>query len=151
LQNIFSIELFKVWMKTILSIPLIILIFFSGVSFKFATHYCEGYVAATKVSLTGELATCGMDHPSDYHSLQDTYNNNCCEDFISSYSICNNYVPSSYNVNNPGRQVISMIFAPVNYLDNKELIVNTSENIIKPPGNYYPNCIARPVLCIFRI
>ncbi len=138
-------------MKTLISIPLIILILFTGISVKFATHYCGGYVAATKVSLTGELATCGMERPSDNNSLQDTYNNNCCDDITSAYSICNNYISSSYFVNDPGQQVTYVIDVPADYMSNQEIIINTSNNNIKPPGTNYPNSVTLPALCIFRI
>ena len=138
-------------MKSIISIPLIVLILFTGISVKFATHYCGGYVAATKVSLTGELATCGMERQSDNNPLQDTYNNNCCDDLTSAYSICNNYFASSYNFDDPGRQVINMIAVPSGYISNQETIINTSFNDIRPPGTNLPNSVDRPVLCIFRI
>ena len=138
-------------MKSIISIPLIVLILFTGISVKFTTHFCGGYVAATKVSLTGELATCGMERPSDNNSLQDTYNNNCCDDITSAYSICNNFFASSYNFDDSGRQVINMIEVPVGYLSNQETISNTSNNDIRPPGTNHPNSVDRPVLCIFRI
>jgi hypothetical protein len=138
-------------MKTLLSIPLIILILFSGVSVKFASHFCGGSYASTKVSLTGELATCGMEHPSVNNSLQDIYRNNCCNDIISAYSICNNYISSEYNPDAHRPQVISMIFVPADYLCDHKQIINTPYSNLRPPGNYYPNSVARPALCIFRI
>ena len=48
-------------MKRIVSIPLLFIILFSGINVKFASHYCGGNFSGTKVSLTGELATCGME------------------------------------------------------------------------------------------
>jgi hypothetical protein len=138
-------------MKTIISIPLIILILFSGISVKFATHYCGGSVAATKVSLTGELATCGMESTTDNNTQHDTFNKHCCDDITSAYSICNNYIPSYHFVKEPGQQVISMIGVPADYLSNQETIINTSNNDIRPPGTNYPNSVTRQALCIFRI
>ncbi|MDP3001889.1 MAG: hypothetical protein Q8N38_02015 [Bacteroidales bacterium] len=138
-------------MKAILSIPLIILILFTGISVKFATHYCGGYVAATKVSLTGELATCGMESKSDNNTQQKTFDKHCCDDITSAYSICNNYFASSYNFYDPGQQVINMIAVLAGYLSNQETIINTSNNDIRPPGTNHPNSVDRPVLCIFRI
>jgi hypothetical protein len=138
-------------MKTILSIPLIILIFFSGISVKFAAHYCGGSVVATKVSLTGELATCSMERPSDNNSSQDTYSNKCCDDILSAYSICNNYIASSNNVDDPEQLVINTIVIPAGYLSIQEPIINTSKNVISPPGTNHSNSVALQVLCIFRI
>ncbi len=138
-------------MKTLLCIPLIILILFSGISVKFATHFCGGSVAATKVSLTGELATCGMESPVHKNSVQVTFNNHCCDDKISAYSICNNYIPSYYYVKEPGQQVIYLINVPADCLSNQITIINTSIKNIRPPGSNYPNSVTLPALCIFRI
>lgn len=138
-------------MKTLISIPLIILILFTGISVKFASHYCGGYVAATKVSLTGELATCGMESKSDNNTQQKTFDKHCCDDITSAYSICNNYISSSYFVNDPGQQVTYVIDVPADYMSNQEIIINISNNNIKPPGTNYPNSVTLPALCIFRI
>lgn len=151
MRNILSLFLFIVKMKAILSIPLIILILFSGISVKFATHFCGGYVAATKISLTGELATCGMERPSDSNSLQNTYKNKCCEDVTSAYAIGNNYIPSYCFLKELGQHVINLIAVPAGYLSNQEIVINTSYENIRPPGNHHPNSVDQLVLCIFRI
>ncbi|MFZ0283138.1 MAG: hypothetical protein WAL29_15920, partial [Bacteroidales bacterium] len=66
-------------MKRILSIPLVLLIAFSGISLKLATHYCGGNVVDTKVSLSGRHATCGMEHRGDFNN-EVTLRSICCED-----------------------------------------------------------------------
>ena len=81
-------------MKKILSIPLIMLILFTGVTVNFATHYCGGSVAATKVSLTGKLATCGMEGTSDNKTNEGLYKNHCCDDVTAAYTLSSNYIPS---------------------------------------------------------
>jgi hypothetical protein len=137
-------------MKTILSIPLIVLILFSGLIVSFATHYCEGSVVATKVSLTGELATCGMEQTTSDHLLIDRFCSHCCDNTASVYSICNNYFPSAFSVEDPLLQAISVYFLPLDYLLSPEMISNTL-NTIRPPGSYTPNSVTLPDLCIFRI
>ena len=138
-------------MKTILSIPLIILILFSGVIVSFATHYCEGSVVATKISLTGELATCGMEQTITDNSLSPRLSNHCCDNIASVYSICNNYFPSETNFENQVLQVISIFIVPSDYLSNKEISNSDPNTNIKPPGCYTPNSVTLPDLCIFRI
>ncbi len=137
--------------KTILSIPLIILILFSGISIKFAAHYCGGSVAATKISLSGELATCGMEHQSGNNIIQYAYRDKCCNDVTSAYSICNIYYPSSNFFKVPVQQVLSMIIVPSAYLINQEIIINTTNINVRPPGTSFPNSVSRPSICIFRI
>jgi pterin-4a-carbinolamine dehydratase len=138
-------------MKALITIPLIILLTFSGISVKFATHFCGGYVAATKVSLTGELATCGMERHSHSIPFQDILTNYCCEDITSAYSICNNYTPSSFFIDEVAQQVHSMIFAPDVPLSFYETVITSTDTTIRPPGLNNPDSPLRSALCIFRI
>ena len=138
-------------MKRIISIPLMIMILFSGISVKFASHYCGGRVAATKVSLTGELASCGMEHQSGTKPSPDFFSSHCCDDVTSSYSISTNYFPSLYVVNDPGQQVTHIINVPCDFLISKDISNFTSYSNKRPPGNYCPNSVVRQVICIFRI
>ena len=138
-------------MKTILSIPLIILILFSGITFNFATHYCGGNVAATMVSLTGEPATCGMEKGPADNSLTVKFKNHCCDNVTSAYSICNDYFPSVFNVEDPIQNLISIIVIPFDYLSSTKFLNNSPNTNIRPPGCYTPNSVTLPDLCIFRI
>lgn len=138
-------------MKTVLSIPLVLLLLFSGISVKFATHYCHGSVAATKVSLTGELATCGMESQPGNTPFHNSFSKHCCDDVTSAYSICNNYFSSSHTISYPWHKSNNILDIPF-YSTSNQLIINIISNeIIKPPGDNYPNCVDRPSLCIFRI
>lgn len=143
--------LFVIKMKTIASIPLILLILFTGTNVKFATHYCGGSVAATKISLNGELATCGMEHSTHSKSLQQVFTRECCEDYTTSYSFCGNYFPTVYSTNEVYKHVISVIDTPPVNHDFQEYIPNQSFTSIRPPGTYSPNSVSQPSLCIFRI
>jgi hypothetical protein len=138
-------------MKTILSIPLIILILFTGVSVKFATHYCGGNVAATKISLTGEFATCGMTTDSENHTQQQTITHHCCDNTLSAYSICNTYFASAYDAVFNGQVAADNILNPIDYILDKKIIINITNYQSKPPGSFNANSVDRPVLCIFRI
>jgi len=138
-------------MKTILSIPLIILILFTGVSVKFATHYCGGNVSSTKISLTGEFATCGMKTDFEHHSQQQTITHNCCDNTLSAYSICNTYFSSTYDAVFNGQAANDNILNPIDYILDNKIIINITNNQSKPPGSFNPNSVDRPVLCIFRI
>jgi hypothetical protein len=137
--------------KNVLSISLIALIIFSGIRISFATHYCGGSVAATKVSLNGELASCGMEHHSDNILLQAIFTTRCCEDVKSDYSICNNYVPSSYFMINHGQHAVPVLYASYNNLISKEIIVNSVNHYVRPPGTSFPNMVSLPALCVFLI
>lgn len=138
-------------MKTFLSIPLILLILFTGISVNFSTHYCHGSVAATKISLKGEIATCGMESGSAVTAAAISLNKHCCDDISSSYSICNIFYSSTYAMEYPCQKVTSIIDVEINSVSNQAIINITSNEIIKPPGDTYINSITCPVLCVFRI
>jgi hypothetical protein len=138
-------------MKTLLSIPLVILILFTGISVEFSTHYCGGSVAATKVSLNGEIATCGMDSGKDNYFDHQILRNHCCDNIASIYSICNIFSSSSFNIEEQGSSFTSLLFSSVSNKCDFDIPDITIFNEIKPPGNYYSNSVDRPVLCIFRI
>jgi len=138
-------------MRKILSIPLIILILFTGVSVKIATHYCGGNVAATKISLTGEFASCGMTTDFESYSQQQTITHHCCDNTLSAYSICNTYFASTYDEIINGQVATDNILNPIDYILDNKIIINITNNQCKPPGSFNPNSVDRPVICIFRI
>jgi hypothetical protein len=137
-------------MRKILSIPLFVLILFSGITVNFSIHYCGGSVAATKVSLNGELATCGMESNNNDKSKGDRYTNHCCEDITASYSLSCNYIPSFHFDTNLFQQNNFAIGIPVRNTIQDLLNISSYETI-RPPGTYTPNSVDRQVLCIFLI
>jgi len=138
-------------MKTILSIPLIILILFTGVSVKFAAHYCGGSVSDTKISLSGELASCGMASDVETHTLQQTIRHHCCDNTLTTYSICSTFFASPYDAEFNSQVPTDNILKPIDYILDNKLIINFTNDQSKPPGSFNPNSVDRPVLCIFRI
>lgn len=138
-------------MKTILSIPLIILLLFSGVIVNFASHSCEGSIVATKISLTGEVATCGMENAVETHSSVVEITKHCCDNIVSAYSICNNYFPSSFNIEDPSPQVLPFFIIPFDNSFHPELTNNIPNTNIRPPGFNTANSTSLPALCVFRI
>jgi hypothetical protein len=138
-------------MRKTLSIPLIVLILFSGISIKVATHYCMGSVFGTKISLTGQLATCGMEHDQDNNSSQQSITNECCADVMSAYTLSTNYLGTPFQINNPHLNGTDFIFAPVNTHTIEAITVVPSYTNLHPPGMndlYHP---AIQTLCVFRI
>ena len=138
-------------MKTILSIPLLILILFSGIIVNFSSHSCEGNVVATKISLTGEVATCGMENGVETHSSDVELTNHCCDNIMSAYAICNNYFPSTFNIEDPSQQVLPFLSIPFDNSFHIELTNSIPNTNIRPPGFNTSNSTSLPALCVFRI
>lgn len=138
-------------MKTILSIPLIILILFTGIRIDIGTHYCGGSVAGTKISLDAELASCGMEQSSDITSPNGTFSKHCCEDTLSEFAICNNYIPSTFAVEKPVTTDVNNATLLSDFLSLRSFCDPNHYKDNSPPGINSPNSVALPALCIFRI
>jgi hypothetical protein len=138
-------------MRKVLSIPLIILILGSGMTLNVATHYCGGVVAATRVSLSPRLASCGMEIPAVNKLTEDAISKHCCEDKISAYSFNSNYVPSCYFIFNPDLQIVHYEYVTADYIACQALDKLVSEKIIRPPGTYINGSSVIQVICVFRI
>ncbi len=137
-------------MKRILSIPLVLLIAFSGISLKLATHYCRGNAVDTKVSLSGRHATCGMEHHRDFNN-EVTLRSLCCEDRESEYTINNIFISSSSFPDFSGQKVIQHNFFSTENLTIKQFPAINFLTVIRPPGTPCSNSDLLPVLCAFRI
>jgi hypothetical protein len=138
-------------MRKILSLPLIILILFTGITINFATHYCGGSFSASKVSLSGELATCGMEHSADLNLKDNLYRNPCCNDVTAAYTLSCNYIPSFSYVDNLYPQAGFNTFLAVNSINNYLIFSIASDETVRPPGTYTPNSVDRQFICIFQI
>jgi hypothetical protein len=139
-------------MKRAISISLTLLMLIALLHFSIATHYCMGKIAASKISLSGVLATCGME--SDENELPQTgssFTTHCCDNVIFFCGTNGNYfpsfsfVPESYNSD---FQVFSLP-ANMNFWSIASLkSINTSVN---PPGESAVNNVDLTAICVFRI
>lgn len=96
-------------MKKVFSILTAILILVSGITVSVDKHYCGGELAGTKLSLSGKLATCGMEETDHQCPLHHSVSKKCCDDHLSLYRITGNYLPE-YNIlssNITGRDIPS--------------------------------------------
>jgi hypothetical protein len=142
---------FKYEMKFFLSIPLSLLILFSGINIRYAAHFCGGNFVATKISLSGELATCGMETREGNNSSLMTFKSHCCEDITSDYVVSNSYIPSTPVIDTPVQKVVETQFYPAEKLIICQYPFTYLHTDIKPPGNTGSIADSQPVLCIFRI
>lgn len=139
-------------MKKGISISLTILALIALLHFSVATHYCMGKIAATKISLSGELATCGMESDdSDQTQSGSHFISHCCDNVLVYCGINVNYfpsfsfVPESYN--NSFR--VFGIPASLNICSItsfKSINTGVSPPVISASGN-----VDLSAICVFRI
>lgn len=139
-------------MKKVFSIFLSLLMVVAILHISVAIHYCEGKEVDTKVSLSGKLASCGMECSEKELPLQGTnLTKHCCEDFLSYYGISSNYTPTYSFVPEKYRYNFQVLAIPVelsvkSQTDNKPLYSNVS-----PPGALMSTNVDLSNICVFRI
>jgi hypothetical protein len=139
-------------MKKALSISLSLLMLLAVSHISVATHYCSGHRAASKISLSGKLATCGMENDDiDLPQTGTALQTHCCENVLTVCGINNNYFPSftlipeSYNND---FQILSIpISLTINSIPSFK-IINTSVN---PPGATNIKSVDLSAICVYRI
>jgi hypothetical protein len=87
------------------------LVILFGMHLSLATHFCEGRVFASKISFTGEKASCGMEsNKCPIH--QNQVASDCCKDQIANLSVDNEYSPSSTQIKDITRNILHTIYTP---------------------------------------
>ena len=114
------------------------------------SHFCYGNLAATKISLNGEKASCGMRTTDAYNSDQVSFDSKCCEDQMSFLTLNNNFLPEYFNVEKPFPVKHVMIFHNI-LLSEYGFLIPDSSNSVFPPGEYSPKWLTSPEICVFRI
>jgi hypothetical protein len=139
-------------MKKFFTIPLALLILLSGMHFTIATHFCGGEVAATKVSLSGKAATCGMvSNVRSKHTSEASFNSDCCENEFSIYSTDNNYSPSEFHVKEITQNVLHVFYIPESFSFHSDYPLLTNFTNVSPPDNFGANAVSMANICVFRI
>lgn len=139
-------------MKKLFSISFTLLILLSGMHFSIATHYCGDEIAATKASFTGELATCGMEGPSDQHSTPgNQIENHCCDNSISVFAVDQNYAPSFTEFTSFAQTLLQVFIVPVNPEIHSLTAINLNSTDSSPPENILVHAVSLPKICVFLI
>jgi hypothetical protein len=135
-------------MKKVVSIPLIILILFSGITINLASHYCMDSLVSSKLSFSGKLATCGME---DHGIRKDGINpENTCSNISHSYTFSTNYVPSFEKNVVKIIPVVSFVLTITAILSD-DTVSGIDNFFIQPPGSFSPNNVDREIICVYRI
>ncbi len=139
-------------MKKLFTIPLALLILASGMHFTIATHYCGGKIAATRVSLSGEEATCGMisGHHSD-NTAETQLSRHCCDDELAVYKTDSDYSPSACHFKDLTQKVLHEYFVPEGFAFQSGILSLSNRTNFSPPNCYTANAVRMADICVFRI
>jgi len=139
-------------MKKFLSISFSLLILLSGMHFTVSTHFCGGKIAASKVSFSGEVASCGMESSVNQCPSTGTHlASNCCHNKISAFMVDSNYAPSFSNFKAFSQSALQVVNIPASFNIQPLLVSNLLNTNVHPPGNYLVTDVSLPDICVFRI
>jgi len=134
--------------KKLLSIPFVMLLLISGMHVSIATHFCGGKIADTKISITGRLASCGMEVNKQVTAGQ-VFTSRCCEDEVKIYATDEEYTPPVCHLNSLFQLILDNDF--VIPCADMAVYSSTSITYYAPPGSFSPYSVSLPKICSFLI
>jgi hypothetical protein len=139
-------------MKKVISISLTSLLLATLFHFSIATHYCGGTIAATKISLSGKLASCGMEKDEDNNPLSGTFFvSHCCDNHIAYYGVSSNYHPTFSYVPEVYRDHFKILNIPEGRTLQSAVLINSICTNISPPGESASTNVDLADICVYRI
>lgn len=139
-------------MKKGVSIVLVLLILTAMFHVTVATHFCGGEVAGLKISLSGKLASCGMESPGKEPLLPGTnFTNHCCDDIVNSCYTDSNYTPSFSYITDSYQYNLQVFSIPTSYPVYNQAVLKSQSTDASPPGVLISTNVDLSDICVFRI
>ena len=141
-------------MKKLFSILTVVLILAGMLHLSVARHYCGGELAATKVSLSGRVASCGMEgeeencpaDPSAEH-----IKSHCCDDVVNVYFADSVYTPAGYFISESFSSNSLIPGLPVAIIARYNNTISQFYADVSPPGCLLSTSVDLSDICVFRI
>jgi len=138
--------------KKSISILFSVVMIISSAQLTIARHYCGGEFAARKISLSGELATCGMEgSQNNCSSTGNRLTTHCCDNKVFTIAIVNIFTtPVSIQKVNL-QNILYQLSLPVNNSFQYITEINYSFLNISPPGEFSASAVDLDNICAYRI
>ena len=138
-------------MKKLLAISFALLILLSGMHISMATHFCGDRISATKLSVSGELASCGMEGSVDECSVAvKLKGTNCCKDKLAAFVVDSNYNQTFSEFKAFSQNILQVFILPAFLTNHPQTTVNLFCTNGSPPGHYLVSDVSLPYICVFR-
>jgi hypothetical protein len=140
-------------MKKVISILLVFLMLAALLHLTVATHFCSGKEAASTISFSGKLATCGMAECSENElPLSGTnFTKHCCNDIVTFCGIYSNYTPSFSFVPEYYQYNFQVFSIPTGFPVYSKAVLKSLYTNVSPPGAIMSTSVDISYICIFRI
>jgi hypothetical protein len=113
-------------------------------------HYCGGTLADVKISVTGKMASCGMEQIQPLCQNYPVIDKKCCEDHIVFYSITSKYFPEFFKLTHPIRAKNIIATLSSNFITAGSYNTDLMSRVLHP-GDNLRSRLTQPGICIFRI
>jgi hypothetical protein len=139
-------------MKKLFSISIALLMLLSGMQLTISRHYCGGRLADAKVSLTGHIASCGMEGETDECTQPGNHvKSSCCNNQVSVYAVDHNYSPSFTEFKAFAQTVLQVFVIPENITFHSQTSFSNLYTDASPPDFLPANAVSLTKICVFRI
>jgi len=117
-----------------------------------ATHFCGGEVAASLISFSGKLASCGMEGPEKRPALPgNSITPNCCDDVVTLCRTDSNYKPFFYDISDFDQYNYKIFPITARYPLYPESSLISLSFKARPPGVLMSTCVDLSGICVLRI
>lgn len=137
-------------MKKVLTIIIAVILLASGMKVTLDHHYCCGNLVDVKISVTGKLASCGMEQTESGCPGHPAINKKCCDDQISFYSLNSNYYPEYLELAHPFSQRDIFPVHIGNFISGNSFNADAVDWVL-PPGLNLKSALTPSEICVFRI
>lgn len=124
----------------------------SGMQLTISQHYCGGELADAKVSLTGHIASCGMEGETDDCAQPGNHvESSCCKNKVSVYAVDHNFSPSFSEFKTFAQPVLQVFILPEIQNFNAFTAYNNIYTDVSPPPNWLVSDVILSDIGVFRI
>jgi hypothetical protein len=134
------------------SILMVLLIALTILPITVATHFCGGEIAASKISISGKLASCGMEGPEKRPALPgNSIASHCCDDVVTFCGTDNNYTPSFSFIPEFFQYNFQVLAIPLWLYTNSNTFLIPLYTNVNPPGTLMSTSVDLSGICVLRI
>jgi hypothetical protein len=137
-------------MKGIFTILIVVVMLASEMTVSIDRHYCDGELAGIKISVSGKLASCGMEKVHNEYPDQPYMDNKCCDDQLTFYRISSKYLPEYFKLSytTDFKDITSVSECNSLFRDPCIDVYRAWE---LPPGDKFKSAPSLSEICVYRI
>jgi len=140
--------------KKAVSISMVLLMLIAILHLAVATHFCCNTFAGATISVSGKLASCGMENDRESRNLPFSgtrISPLCCSDHITYVKIDSDFIPTLYSEDENFQIRLNFFDLPlINSFDSFNILSAKSANE-NPPGPLLSSGVDLSDICVYRI